>query len=330
MTSRGTAKLGWLTQITCKDQNDNTNTTNTYQERAVSTGVSHHGKPGSSRRKLPPLEVRSKRTSKQRLSSSSSYEDENCSGKHPSNGVPKSVGQTNEVHGRNADDDISESTFPAAKRTSKQRLSSSSSYEDENCSGKHPSNGVLKSVGQTNEVHGRNADDDISAESTFPAVARTIQMASSWLKKSRKTSQQPRVDSFLDRLEMFGPSVPTLGGNMEPPQDVATHKHWVVNPSGRLLFGWMVIVALAVLYNLIFIIARQCFHELHNSYMVLWFVLDYICDIIYGLDICCQFRTVLLMSFLYGRIVYRVWLQPATQGTNVGIAVKTTTRSGPS
>jgi hypothetical protein len=148
---------------------------------------------------------------------------------------------------------------------------------------------------ESSEVTNNNSDDD--PETTFPKVARTIQMASTWLKKSRKRSQQQRADSFLDRLEMFGPSV-TLG-NIEPSEDpfdmskfnVATYKNWTVDPSGRTLFVWLVVVAVAVLYNLIFIIARQCFHELHNGYAVLWFVLDYLCDIIYGLDIFVQFRT---------------------------------------
>ena len=114
-------------------------------------------------------------------------------------------------------------------------------------------------------------------------------MASLWLKKSRKIAQQPQTDSFLDRLEMFGPSVAL--DNMESAQDVTTTKHWIVDPSGKPLLGWMAILSMAVLYNLIFIIARQCFHDLHNNYMVLWFVLDYVCDVIYAIDIFCQFRT---------------------------------------
>lgn len=127
-----------------------------------------------------------------------------------------------------------------------------------------------------------------SDSAAFPKVARTIQMASSWLKKSRQPSKEQKVDPFLDRLEMFGPrrrfTLATL-------QDVATHKHWIIDPSGKFLLCWLVVVAIAVLYNLIFIIARQCFHELHNDYMAVWFVLDYTCDFIYGLDMFCQFRT---------------------------------------
>lgn len=145
---------------------------------------------------------------------------------------------------------------------------------------------------EISESEDKNVEATVSESldsSNFPKVARTIQIASSWLKKSRTTPKEQRADSFLDRLEMFGPSFTV--GNIAPPQDIATYKHWIVDPSGRLLFGWLVLVSIAVLYNLIFIIARQCFHELHASYMIAWFILDYMCDIIYAVDIFFQFRT---------------------------------------
>lgn len=143
---------------------------------------------------------------------------------------------------------------------------------------------------EMSENGNKNSEDIDGLEaSNFSSMARTIQVASSWLKRSRKTSKEHRTDSFLDRLEMFGPSA-TLG-NLEPPQDVAIHKYRIVDPSGRLLFGWLIIVAIAVLYNLIFIIARQCFHQLHDKYKITWFILDYICDVIYAVDMFFQFRT---------------------------------------
>lgn len=148
---------------------------------------------------------------------------------------------------------------------------------------------------ETSEVITTSNSDE--SEPNFPKVARTIQMASTWLKKSRKKSQQQRADSFLERLEMFDPTVSL--GSLDPSRDpfdtskfnVATYKNWTVDPSGRTLFVWLVVVAIAVLYNLMFIIARQCFHQLHDSNPAMWFVLDYVCDVIYGLDILVQFRT---------------------------------------
>ncbi|EDO34633.1 predicted protein [Nematostella vectensis] len=60
------------------------------------------------------------------------------------------------------------------------------------------------------------------------------------------------------------------------------------------MFFWLYIVSVAVVYNWVFIIARQCFSQLQVRFMTLWFVMDYICDIIYGMDIMVEFRTAYL------------------------------------
>ena len=46
----------------------------------------------------------------------------------------------------------------------------------------------------------------------------------------------------------------------------------------------MVLVSLAVLYNLIFVLGRAVFWELNNAVPQLWWFLDYTCDTIYLLD----------------------------------------------
>ena len=48
---------------------------------------------------------------------------------------------------------------------------------------------------------------------------------------------------------------------------------------------------MAVLYNVYLIIARATFVELQEKYSTVWFVLDYICDFVYIVDIIVQFRT---------------------------------------
>ncbi|XP_025829628.1 cyclic nucleotide-gated cation channel subunit A [Agrilus planipennis] len=48
---------------------------------------------------------------------------------------------------------------------------------------------------------------------------------------------------------------------------------------------WLMVVSLAVLYNVIFVIGRAVFWELNNAVPLLWWILDYICDSIYFLDI---------------------------------------------
>lgn len=51
-----------------------------------------------------------------------------------------------------------------------------------------------------------------------------------------------------------------------------------------LAFQWLMVVSLAVLYNIIFVLGRAVFWELNNAVPALWWALDYTCDVIYILD----------------------------------------------
>ena len=59
----------------------------------------------------------------------------------------------------------------------------------------------------------------------------------------------------------------------------------VVDPSNENYFYWSMIVMFAVLYNTLFIVLRCVFPQPHEPELLpLWFVLDYICDFIYLID----------------------------------------------
>ena len=49
-------------------------------------------------------------------------------------------------------------------------------------------------------------------------------------------------------------------------------------------YKWLVVINIAVMYNLIFIIGRSCFWELQNSFPLGWIILDYSCDFLYIID----------------------------------------------
>ena len=49
-------------------------------------------------------------------------------------------------------------------------------------------------------------------------------------------------------------------------------------------YKWLVVINIAVMYNLIFIIGRSCFWELQNSFPHGWIILDYSCDFLYIID----------------------------------------------
>lgn len=126
-------------------------------------------------------------------------------------------------------------------------------------------------------------------EQRLPNLVRTLQIASSWKRKSKlHSSPTPRVDSFLERFEMGGQWEQNQGReDLEVP--VLTHR--IIHPSKTALYRWLILVTLAVLYNFIFIIARSSFYKLHQELSALWFLLDYLCDIIYIADMFVQFRT---------------------------------------
>ena len=65
----------------------------------------------------------------------------------------------------------------------------------------------------------------------------------------------------------------------------------VVDPSSTAYYRWLAVISLAVLYNLLMIIARSVFWQLRDRGVVVWFVLDYTCDLVYLIDMFVQLRT---------------------------------------
>ena len=50
-------------------------------------------------------------------------------------------------------------------------------------------------------------------------------------------------------------------------------------------YRWLCVINCAVLYNLIFVVGRSVFWELENLFPVGWYVVDYVFDFVYLLDI---------------------------------------------
>lgn len=128
-----------------------------------------------------------------------------------------------------------------------------------------------------------------SPASALVHVARTLQLASSWLNRTRARSAAraaPRVDSFLEKLEMAGPSHVTRNSDM-----FDSSASIFVDPSQSFHYYWLIVVSICVLYNWIFIIARTAFADLQTRSVSLWLVLDYVSDLIYIVDIIIQFKT---------------------------------------
>lgn len=65
----------------------------------------------------------------------------------------------------------------------------------------------------------------------------------------------------------------------------------MVDPAQAFHYRWLIVISLAVCYNIVFIIGRGVFWGLHNLNPAFWYTLDYICDLVYLLDMVANSRT---------------------------------------
>ncbi|KAK5642984.1 hypothetical protein RI129_009151 [Pyrocoelia pectoralis] len=107
-------------------------------------------------------------------------------------------------------------------------------------------------------------------------VAHTFRAALR-LGRSRSDSRPP--DWFVDK------SQEKKGDSNEGIPPTCWGYRIVVDPSLPWHYKWLMVISLAVLYNVIFVVGRAVFWELNNSVPPLWYTLDYVCDVIYIFDI---------------------------------------------
>ncbi|XP_071496267.1 cyclic nucleotide-gated channel alpha-3-like [Diadema antillarum] len=126
-------------------------------------------------------------------------------------------------------------------------------------------------------------------------IVGTLQVIKGWMTRGGTEEPTRRADSFLERFALGGPQMEGThnmsGGGTTGNGYRAKPRIIVFDRSSTMYTRWLFIITLAVLYNWYLIIARASFTQLQTKYSVLWFSLDYICDVIYILDICVQLRT---------------------------------------
>uniref|UniRef100_A0A8D0WYF7 Cyclic nucleotide-binding domain-containing protein n=1 Tax=Sus scrofa TaxID=9823 RepID=A0A8D0WYF7_PIG len=81
----------------------------------------------------------------------------------------------------------------------------------------------------------------------------------------------------------------------------------VVDPSSNLYYHWLTVIAVPVFYNWCLLVCRACFDELQSEHLMLWLVLDYSADILYGLDLLVRARTGFLEQGLMVTDADRLW-----------------------
>ncbi|XP_040178713.1 cyclic nucleotide-gated olfactory channel-like [Rana temporaria] len=164
-------------------------------------------------------------------------------------------------------------------------------------------------------VISQDHDDGVSQASfrgrgALSRIVRLVVVLREWAQRSLHDQDQ-RPDSFLDRFrgpegqaaeENTGKGKETQDRKVETKatQRVKLSERFVLDPSGKWYYRWLYVIAAPVLYNWFLLIVRACFNDLQTSYIIVWLTLDYICDIIYIMDIVIRFRTGFLEQ---GRLV---------------------------
>ncbi|KAG7251706.1 hypothetical protein CRUP_021505 [Coryphaenoides rupestris] len=122
------------------------------------------------------------------------------------------------------------------------------------------------------------------------AIARFVTLVVTlreWAHRSLRDEDE-RPDSFLERF--WGPEVRNVASrnsNTQPDADGKTNKtklrkmlgDMVVSPSDDGYYRWLFVIAAAVLYNWVLVVARACFDKLQLNNYICWLVLDYLADL---------------------------------------------------
>ncbi|KAF7651594.1 hypothetical protein LDENG_00108880 [Lucifuga dentata] len=140
------------------------------------------------------------------------------------------------------------------------------------------------------------------------AMSRLVGMVMTlreWAQKSL-VEETERPDSFLERFRgptpMDMPAHPSRFSHTHPGSDVdaegrrarRTKRKWnvlVLSPSDDAYYNWLMVIGAAVFYNWTLLVVRACFHELQMRTVLVWLVLDYVCDGVYILDVVVRLHT---------------------------------------
>ncbi|GAB1608115.1 cyclic nucleotide-gated cation channel alpha-3-like [Argonauta hians] len=187
----------------------------------------------------------------------------------------------------------------------------STSQSDERLTGKAPSDDeleVIENGGLSSQPSVRTDDDanseiiridpktgqdDPNRESALGRIVKTLQYIKMWASGGVKTQPIHRPDSFLERFAMGGKNI-----HIDPTETkhrkISDIKYWhgiVVDPSGNFYYRWLAVTSVAVIYNILLIVARSAFAELQRKYVALWITLDYLSDLVYLIDMGVRLKT---------------------------------------
>ncbi|KAM3867381.1 cyclic nucleotide-gated cation channel-like [Diretmus argenteus] len=166
----------------------------------------------------------------------------------------------------------------------------------------------------------RNSQNSFHGRGALSRLVSVVMTLREWAHKSL-AEEAERPDSFLERFR--GPAPVDL----QAPPSRFSHTHTdsdtdtegrrvrrtrrkchvlVLSPSDNAYYHWLIVIGAAVLYNWTLLVVRACFDELQTTSVLVWLVLDYLCDGIYILDMAVRLRTGFLDQGLMVKDVRRL------------------------
>uniref|UniRef100_A0A7N8YAP5 Cyclic nucleotide-gated cation channel-like n=1 Tax=Mastacembelus armatus TaxID=205130 RepID=A0A7N8YAP5_9TELE len=151
-----------------------------------------------------------------------------------------------------------------------------------------------------------NSQNSFRGRGTLSRIVSMVMTLREWAQKSL-AEERERPDSFLERFR--GPA----HMDMQAPPSRFSYSHagsdcnvMVLSPSDNTYYHWLLVIGAAVFYNSTLLVVRACFDELQMRNVLVWLVLDYICDGIYILDIAVRLHTGFLDQGLMVKDVRRL------------------------
>ncbi|KAJ0050365.1 hypothetical protein NL108_018089, partial [Boleophthalmus pectinirostris] len=164
-----------------------------------------------------------------------------------------------------------------------------------------------------------NSQNSLRGRGALSRIVGMVLTLRDWAHKGLHEEAE-RPDSFLERFR--GPAHPDLqappsrvsysntGSDPEERRQRRRKKRKcriiVLSPSDDLYYHWLCVIGTAVFYNFTLLVVRACFEELQAEHVLVWLVLDYVCDGIYILDIAVRLHTGFLDQGLLVRDLSRL------------------------
>ncbi|OWA52711.1 Cyclic nucleotide-gated olfactory channel [Hypsibius exemplaris] len=154
-----------------------------------------------------------------------------------------------------------------------------------------------------------------SARLTFYGLAWAVRMFQSARRRRNQAAPEPAASRDQVTVDHSAEQIVPLVS--QPDVDPFLLKwgfrfnpNWVLKPWSKWRFRWLIVVSLAVLYNLLIIFPRAVFEQLEQDdggYRKAWIVLDYICDFLYVCDMFINLLTGFLDNGVIVREPRRLW-----------------------